>query len=326
MHVAVIGAGLSGLACAGRLREAGAAVRVYDKARGPGGRLSTRRTPDWQADIGAQYFTARNPEFLEAVHGWAHAGAVAEWRAALARVERGEARPVADGQVRWVGIPRMSAITRHLSEGLDVEPGQRIVALARSARGWWLYGEADGAHGPFDAVAVALPAPQAAALLAPAAPGLAAEAEAVSMQGCWAAVLAVDAMAVPFDGAFVIDHPLRWIAHDGGKPGRDGASVWVAHAAPEWSDARMEHPADVVLPELVAQFEDAIGGAGSVRGLLAHRWRYSQSPRSHDAGCLFDAEQGIGACGDWCNGNRVEGAWASGRQLAARTIGAGQGV
>jgi hypothetical protein len=326
MHVAVIGAGLSGLACAHRLREAGAAVRVFDKARGPGGRLATRRTAQWQADIGAQYFTAREPDFLEAVQGWARAGVVAEWHVSLAWLERGAARPVADGEVRWVGIPRMSAITRHLADAMDVEPGQRIEALGGTGSGWRLHGDGGDTHGPFDAVAVALPAPQAAALLEPANPALAREVAAVPMQGCWAAVLTVDATAMPFDGAFVVDHPLRWIAHDGGKPGRDGSSTWVAHAAPGWSDARIEQTAEATLPELVAQFEDATAAPGSAHGLLAHKWRYSQSTRSRDAGCLFDAEQGIGACGDWCNGNRVEGAWTSGRRLAARILEAAGGA
>ena len=43
LEVAVIGAGMSGLVCARLLAESGHQVRIFDKARGPGGRMATRR-------------------------------------------------------------------------------------------------------------------------------------------------------------------------------------------------------------------------------------------------------------------------------------------
>jgi predicted NAD/FAD-dependent oxidoreductase len=66
-QVAVIGAGIAGLACAKELQLHGISVDVFEKSRGPSGRMSTRRTQDWSADHGAQYFTARNPRFIEEV-------------------------------------------------------------------------------------------------------------------------------------------------------------------------------------------------------------------------------------------------------------------
>ena len=320
MQVAVIGSGIAGLACAERLAEAGATVHVFDKARGPGGRLSTRRSGDWQADIGAQYFTARDPGFREAVSGWEQAGVVAPWDASAVRLEAGTAERVEDGQARWVGVPRMSAVTRHIADAVGVEFGRRIGAIEAVDGGWQLRSEQGETWGPFDAVAVAIPAPQAAVLLERAVPSLAAEAGAVPMAGCWAAVLAVDAVEMPWEAAFVIDHPLRWVAHDGGKSGRDGSATWVAHAGPDWSEARMEQTAEATLPELVALFVDATGTTGEVRGLLAHKWRYSQSPQALASGCLFDPQARIGACGDWCGGHRVEAAWLSGRELAGRML------
>ena len=43
MRTAVIGAGMAGMACAEVLVQAGWAVDLFDKGRGPGGRMSTRR-------------------------------------------------------------------------------------------------------------------------------------------------------------------------------------------------------------------------------------------------------------------------------------------
>jgi renalase len=43
VRVAVIGAGIAGAACAGALQGCGVDVTMFDKSRGVGGRMSTRR-------------------------------------------------------------------------------------------------------------------------------------------------------------------------------------------------------------------------------------------------------------------------------------------
>lgn len=50
-QVAVIGAGIAGAACARALSLAGRSVHVFDKSRGPGGRLATRLGAQLQAEI-----------------------------------------------------------------------------------------------------------------------------------------------------------------------------------------------------------------------------------------------------------------------------------
>ena len=66
--IAIVGAGLAGLSCAARLKELGHHVELFEKSRGPAGRMSTKRGEDWAADHGAQYFTARDPLFLSLIH------------------------------------------------------------------------------------------------------------------------------------------------------------------------------------------------------------------------------------------------------------------
>ncbi len=81
MKFAIIGAGIAGLACADALSSAGHTAELFDKGRGAGGRMSTRR---WQttigevtADHGAQYFTARDPDFIRLVRDWRDMGIAA---------------------------------------------------------------------------------------------------------------------------------------------------------------------------------------------------------------------------------------------------------
>jgi len=68
--IAIIGAGLAGLSCATQLQAKGFKVRVFEKSHGPSGRMSTRDGDNWSADHGAQYFTARDPLFIEELDTW----------------------------------------------------------------------------------------------------------------------------------------------------------------------------------------------------------------------------------------------------------------
>ncbi len=321
-EVAVIGAGLSGLACARTLSDSGHCVRIFDKARGPGGRMATRRAGELRFDHGAQYFTVRDPRFRLMVETWEIDGLVERWSGSLAVIRNGEVTLKDDSTERWVGVPGMSAICRHLATGLDVKFESRIVHLEHSDGRWRLETNDGAKQGPFDAVVVSAPAPQTAALLAAQAPGLAARANEVEMAPCWAVMASYPHdLELGFDGAFVEDSPLGWIARNNAKPGRPSGEAWVLHASPEWSREHLDLDQEVAAQWLADAFRDAVGCKLPVPAhLTAHRWRFALPVNPITEPCLFDAELALAACGDWAGGPRVEGAFLSGRAAAGRLL------
>jgi len=321
--ILVIGAGIAGLACAQALKAGGMNPLVVDKARGPGGRMTTRRRDGWQADLGAQYFTAREPAFRAQVAAWAHAGHCDRWPDQPVYLEGRRGTPVADGQERWVGRPRMSAITRALSAELPLRTERRVTGLVPTDRGW-VAEFADGDRsGDMPRVVVAVPAPQAAALLPEGANTLHAALEPVRMTPCWTVIAHFpQPLALGYHAAFVRDDgPLRWIARDSDKPGRPPGETWVLHAWADWSRDHLELPGERVAWTLLDAFAQVTGAAHRPAGYQAHRWRYAASARPLDAGYLLDREAGLGLCGDWCAGDRVEGAWLSGHRLGQAITG-----
>jgi predicted NAD/FAD-dependent oxidoreductase len=52
----------------------------------------------------------------------------------------------------------------------------------------------------------------------------------------------------------------------------------------------------------------------------AHRWRYALVETPLGESCLWDPASGIGVCGDFCLGPRVEAAWLSGTALASAVL------
>lgn len=320
LRVAVVGAGLSGLSCAHSLQSAGAQVQVFDKSRGPSGRMSTRRGEGWQCDHGAQYFTARDPAFRAEVMRWQEAGVAAPWGARWAVVDSDGVHAHVPSVERFVGTPRMTSPAAWLGGQLNLQVGHTVDALLSDAQGWRLHTQEHGElASPFDLVVLAMPAPQATTLLQPVAPELAEQAHHTVMRGSWAVMLRFDApLPLTFDAAFVNTGPLRWVARDSSKPGRAGPETWLLHGSPEWSEDHIEDTPDAAASALTEAFV-ALGGAATPT-VSAHRWRYADTATERAEGSLWNADKGLGLCGDWLHGGKVEGAWLSGQALAQAVL------
>jgi len=339
MKVAIIGAGVSGLSCANALRGH-AEVVLFDKARGPWGRLASRSDVDsgesW--DFGAQYFTARSDAFREEVDRLVALGTVAEWQGRIVALAlKDEASGLRDvgGGPRFVGVPTMRALALHWAHDLQVHTNARVISLERGPT-WTLTTESGERHPDFDAVIIALPSHQALSLLSsvedstelpPASRSepLHAAVASVKMTPCWAAMVSFDApVPLPFDGAFVGTpetplSPLAWVARDSSKPGRPDGERWVLHASPAWSEQHLEDDADAVarmLGQAFTELAQRLDVTLPTSRMRVHRWRYAQAANPLDVGAIWDSTLTLGVCGDWCMGNRIEGAWLSGRHAA----------
>ncbi len=109
---------------------------------------------------------------------------------------------------------------------------------------------------------------------------------------------------------------LGWAVRNAAKPGRTGPEGWVVQARPEWSQIHVEDPAESVKALLLADLSAALGAdLPEPVASSAHRWRYAMSA-GLGLGAMWNAKAGLGVCGDWLLGPRVECAWLSGQQLA----------
>jgi renalase len=321
--IVIVGAGIAGLAAAERLRRHGVEALVVDKGRRPGGRLATRSRGTSSFDHGAQYFTVRDPDFAAYVETLRLRGVVAPWGGRLVSIDGDATTTREDGEVRWVGVPEMNALAAAMAADASVIRGVRATDLSRDSGRWRIQLD-DGSVVVANAAVVTPPPKQTAALLESAAPELAANAAAVPMAPCWAAMATFDApVDAAFDGAFVRSGSLSWVARNSSKPERPTAECWVLHGSPEWSKAHLEDHPDEAARALVAAFRDLapeIGSGAEPSGLQAHRWRYALPPEPAPERCLADADRRLVAAGDWCGGPRVEGAWLSGRAAAERVL------
>ncbi|MEL6259244.1 MAG: FAD-dependent oxidoreductase, partial [Pseudomonadota bacterium] len=249
MTIAIIGAGIAGLACAQKLSDAGVNVSVFDKGRGPGGRMSTRRAQTSQGtlrwDHGAQYFTVQDADFEAVVKTWEEAGVVSEWNGRFVSINEVGAITDAPSRPRYVGNPGMNAIIKHLGAKLDVQWERRVTRLDRDGGAWRLTFDEGVPVSGFEAIVVATPAEQVGALVSDSSPDLAREADAAVSAPCWVLMAAFDdPLATTFDGAAFEAGDLAWAARNSAKPGRAGHETWVVQASKSWSRQYLEQDAD----------------------------------------------------------------------------------
>ena len=339
-HIAIVGAGMAGIACARTLMQAGHRVTVFEKSRGTGGRMATRRSPFGGFDHGAQYFTVRDERFALALT--TAEGICRRWSAntvqvldALGRVAAAALPP---RDAHWVPKPGMNALVRHWAQPIaqagQLELNTRVTALERDALqpGLWQlrtegYDQSSHVFGGFDAVVLALPGPQAAQLLqsAPASgKALAARVDESTVAPCWTLMLAFPQAVQPglttlgpqWNAARSTHHRIAWLARESSKPGRTQVERWTVQASAEWSREHLQDDPARVTAKLTRAFAEVTGIRAEPAHAEVHRWLYAKTEKPLGRSHLWDAKAGLGVCGDWCLGHRVENAFVSGLELA----------
>jgi hypothetical protein len=296
MTVVVVGAGLSGLACARVLVDAGHDVLVRECRPSVGGRFTSRSLDGRPVDFGAAYFTVSDPAFAAVVADWQRASLARPWTKTFTVYDQSSAT-TATGPLRWAAPTGLRSLAEHLAADLPVRLEAPVVRVTS---------DPTVDREPVDAVALCLPGPSAARLL----PG-------VFRPQAWdpvlSAVLRYTQRTWPdFHGAFVNDHPvLATVCDDGDRRG-DRAPVLVAHTTAEFARARPHDPAEAIA--------DAVGQVLNLperpSGGHVHRWDLAKPVQPHPE--PFELAGRVGLAGDIFGPPRAQTAWLSGRALGVK--------
>ena len=338
-HVAVVGAGMAGIACARTLMQAGHQVTVFESEAAIGGRMATQASAFGTFDPGVQYFTVRDPRFVRALE--TVPDLCKRWSANAVHMLDATGH-IADSvlppqEPHWVATPGMNALASRwalpLMSAHNVELETRVTHLERDAlnsQQWQLRTEglqaSQQVFSGFDAVLLAIPAEPARLLLntAQQADKFGQQLDMVKMAPCWTLMVAFPQAMQPglttlgpqWNAARSNHHRIAWLARESSKPGRSAVERWTVQASPAWSQEHLGDDPSRVQAKLLKGFSEITG----IRAVPAHvetvRWPYAQTTvplgRSH----LWDPATNLGVCGDWCLGHRVEDAFVSGLELA----------
>ena len=335
LNIAIIGAGIAGITAARTLANAGHHVQVFEKSRGPGGRMSTRESNFGTFDHGAQYFTVRDPRFslaLQAVPGTTDI--CRPWSANAVRVldPLGHVFEAARAskEAHFVAKPGMNALVRHWAEplGKAIHNNTQITRLERGAKGLWTLHTGDHKFTGFDHVLLAIPSVQAVNLLKASGKD-AADADwlkamnAVEVAPCWTMMVAFPNATQPnlhigpqWNAARSIHHRIAWLARESSKPGRGKVERWTVQASAAWSAEHINDTDARVQAKLLRAFAELTGIRAEPAHAQVHRWLYAKTTSPLGVSHQYNPANGLGTCGDWHLGHRVEDAFVSGLELA----------
>ncbi len=313
VDIAIIGAGLSGLTLAHKLKGVGD-VRVYEQADRCGGRMVSVNVEDYAFDYGAQFFKVKTAGFADFIKPMIDRGVIAPWHARFVEFEEHHItwRRQWDDQVpNYVCVPGMGALAEALAQEVSVQLNTQVHRIEKE-RTWALYDQDGGLITEADWVVSTLPAANALRLL-PACFAHRAAMDRIEMQACFSLMLGFkNPLDLDFDAALVRGADISWISVNSSKPGRDSGYSLLVHATNRWADCHMNDQASEIMAYLCNQTTTVLSQTvAHADHMSLHRWPYANVAKHKQQQIYMDPCAQLAACGDWCIQGRIEAAYES---------------
>ena len=308
MKFTIVGAGLSGLVAARSLTAAGHDVVVFDKGRGVGGRLATRRIGDGVFDHGAQFFTVRDTEFRRVVDEWLAEGVVREWCRGFGAEQ--------DGFPRYVGNKGMTDIAKYLATDLDVRTSSLVFSVLANPSGGWTTTLDDGTSTESDRILLTAPIAQSFGFAFIGGVELPEDLRSIDYDRTLALLAVLDAAPdIPPPGAIQNPDGVFSFIGDNHAKGISPVHAVTFHANPEWSIAHWDTPHDEAEGLLREAARPYLGNARIIDANFK-RWRFATPQRNWPDRHWINADGSMALAGDAFSGPRIEGAVLSGLSAA----------
>lgn len=313
IDVAVIGAGLAGIHCAQVLSKQGFSVALFDKSRGIGGRLATRRVDNVRVDHGLPSWEILGEHTEKLTQQLLAADILQPWLV----LESEENDPLAwhDGDLKkhYMAPDGMTAIAKFLASEITVHRSHHLVEIKIASDHWQLSFQ-DEPVVAAQAVILAMPYPQIRALIEKFSP-LNQQLSTIGYEPSLSLMLGYESLPLdfPWQELRLDNHSvLRKIILDGQKRSPQSATL-VVQTHEDFAQNHLDAPS---LDNATAQITESIQGLFdlmSPQWSQIHRWRYALPKNTlHHPYLVLDTALPLIACGDWCLGNGIEGAIASG--------------
>ncbi|RMG94740.1 MAG: FAD-dependent oxidoreductase [Chloroflexi bacterium] len=314
-QVIIIGAGIAGLMAARTLQEHDVTVQVLEKNKHPGGRMATLILGEDRADIGAQFFTARTPEFQAYVDRWLAEGIVLEWTQGWS--DGSMSAPHLDGHARYAAKGGMATIADWLARDVDVRTGVEVRTITAVSHSWQLIDQNNQFYNT-NALILTPPVPISLNLLKAGFTTLSTQDTTTLKQihyaPCLCGVFQIKGTVhLPEPGA--IQQPeaaISWIADNRCKDLATNPTITV-HAGPEHSRWYWHASNEIIRETLLEALRPYLDTNATIRQSTIIRWPHALPVSLHpEKYYLSQYHHPLVFAGDAFDGPRVEGAFLSG--------------
>jgi hypothetical protein len=315
---AIIGAGIAGMTLANKLNTFGYSLSVFEKARGTGGRLSSKRaTNDQQQtmafDLGCTSFSGKSPEFKMQLDQWHQRGVIEPW------LEDKQ------GNIEYVATPRNSGLTRHLSKEVSCNFSTKIDSIEECEGVWKLTyssNDSDDKTAVFAThIVLAIPSAQAYDLL-PEQPvfmnQMRDQIKSVTLNPQWVLGLEITNNISQLSNlSFPENDVIHSISIETSKPSREhprDSQVLQVQATVQWSHDHIEADKQKIESDMVNALELVLNQPVKSTNRYVHRWLYSTVNNNiSNTNSSYISESRLSVIGDYFSNEYfgIEASWHS---------------
>ena len=251
--IAVIGAGLAGITFACIMKDK-FNVKIFEKSRGVGGRMSTRKESPFIFDHGAQFFKIKTTECKKFFSQLFTQEIIRPWSFKLAYFEGNHLREIKiikNADKFYVGVPNMDSILKYISRDCNVILDTKIERIKRKNDKWELYDQNKKTHGMYDWIILSLPAEQSLDLISEKT-SFYPNVKKIKMKGSYSLMVGMDkSLQLDFDAAFIENKDIAWLALNNSKPSRMKNHCLLINSSYEYATKNVNTPKDKVLEHLL---------------------------------------------------------------------------
>ena len=309
--IAIIGTGLSAIFSAIHLRKnTDLEINLFDKARGLGGRLATRRAEGGKFDHGAQYFSIERIKNLPEIQMLINEGVI---------------NNIEDKDI-YFSPDGMTNIAKKLLIDFNIFKEHKLVSIDKENENYKLFFE-NGSTFNSDYIIMSCPMPQSLEILNKSKidydNNLIKDLEDLSYFPCIVVMIKSEIKLSNLEkhiGTDVDSKDISWIGDNYGKKVSSIENYYTIQCSPEFSYENFENEYDETNKKLKHEMEKIFGSNYQI--LSNHKWRYSIPKNFYqgDNSLVINQKDFLGLCGDIFTNGRFDGAITSGLSIADKFL------
>ena len=299
-------------------------MKVFEKSRRVGGRMSTRQETPFFFDHGAQFFKIKTSDFKNFLSELFSQQIIQPWSFRLAYFDRqnlSKIKLIKHEDKFYVGVPNMDSIIKYLSKNCNVILNTKIERIIKENDKWLLYDQNKKSYGSYDWVVLSLPSQQSLKLITEKVsfyPLI----EKIKMKGCFSLMVGMSKpLNLDYDAALIENEDIAWFAVNNSKPSRMNNYCLLINSSYEYAAKNLNTSKNQVLKHLLKISSKFINYDLLKSNMIKiHQWIYVEAECSPKENYFIDHTAKIAVCGDWFINSRVEGAFLSANELFKEII------
>ena len=322
INIAIIGAGMTGITLANMLQTK-VKLTLFEKSRGIGGRMSTRRAEPYQFNHGAQYFKINNKEFKDFLSPLIKKKIIKPWKPNYIEfINKKFIKKHKFNNKYYTGVTKMNSIVKYLAKNsFFIKSSCKIEEIKREQNKWIIIDSEKLYYGPYDWLFLTIPPNQTTDILDKNFKYLQIIKK-IKMRSCYSIMLGFEKIKeFNFDTALLLDEDIRWLSINKRNIGKKVFTNLLINSSYNFAEKNINRSNDLLSEFLIKQASGILNyDLKHYNHKAVHFWKYAMTEKSNNFGSFLDENLKIVVSGDWCMNGKVEGAFLSAKDAVRKFL------